>query len=164
MSDEVLTARVPWAHAYLKSFSIVGLLVGTLFFSASLSPSLVPRAAVLQGALSGLTLAIGYCVGIFGCWLWSYLELPNPGRTHARIVRNVAVTICLLVASYFLVQAMAWQNSIRELMEMEPLDGRQPFTVGSLALVVFLALIILGRFKSCFGFFPGGSHREFHDA
>jgi uncharacterized membrane protein len=154
MSDEVLTARVPWAHAYLKSFSIVGLLVGTLFFSASLSPSLVPRAAVLQGALSGLTLAIGYCVGIFGCWLWSYLELSNPGRAHARVVRNVAVTICLLVASYFLVQAMAWQNSIRELMEMEPLDGRQPFTVGSLALVVFLALIILGRaFQVMFRFF-----------
>jgi uncharacterized membrane protein len=64
------------------------------------------------------------------------------------------VTICLLVASYFLVQAMAWQNSIRELMEMEPLDGRQPFTVGSLALVVFLALIILGRaFQVMFRFF-----------
>jgi uncharacterized membrane protein len=138
MSNEVLTARVHWGHAYLKSFSIVGLLVGTLFFSASLSPSLVPRAAVLQGALSGLTLAIGYCAGIFACWIWSYLELPNPGRTHARIIRNVAVTICLLVASYFLVQAMAWQNSIRELMEMEPLDGR----------------IILGRaFQVMFRFF-----------
>ena len=57
MSNGVLTARVPWGHAYLKSFSIVGLLVGTLFFRPSLSPSLVPRAAVLQGALSGLTLA-----------------------------------------------------------------------------------------------------------
>ena len=154
MSNEVLTARVPWGHAYLKSFSIVGLLVGTLFFSASLSPSLVPRAAVLQGALSGLTLAIGYCVGVFGCWLWSYLELPNFWRTHARIVRSVAVTICLLVASYFLLQAMAWQNSIRELMEMEPLDGRQPFTVGSLALLVFLALMFLGRaFQVMFRFF-----------
>jgi uncharacterized membrane protein len=55
-----------------------------------LSPSLVPRAAVLQGALSGLTLAIGYCVGIFGCWLWSYLELPNPGRSRTRISSVVA--------------------------------------------------------------------------
>jgi uncharacterized membrane protein len=140
-----LTAKVFWTHAYWKPFSIVGLLVGTLFFSASLSPSLVPRAVVLQGALSGLTLAIGYCVGVFGCWLWSYLELPSPGRRHARMLRNVSVAICLLVAGYFLLQAMAWQNSIRELMEMEPLDGRQPFTVGSLALVVFLALMVFGR-------------------
>ncbi|MCO4810896.1 MAG: alpha/beta-hydrolase family protein [Gammaproteobacteria bacterium] len=137
--------RVSWAHAYWKPFSIVGLLVGTLFFSASLSPSLVPRAVVLQGALSGLTLAIGYCFGVFGHWLWSYLELPSPERRHARIVRNIAVVICLLVAGNFLLQAMVWQNSIRELMEMEPLDGRQPFTVGSLALVVFLVLIIFGR-------------------
>ena len=140
-----MTAKVFWTHAYWKPFSIVGLLVGTLFFSASLSPSLVPRAVVLQGALSGLTLAIGYCVGVFGCWLWSYLELPSPGRRHARMLRNVSVAICLLVAGYFLLQAMAWQNSIRELMEMEPLDGRQPFTVGSLALVVFLALMVFGR-------------------
>ncbi len=140
-----MTAKVFWTHAYWKPFSIVGLLVGTLFFSASLSPSLVPRAVVLQGALSGLTLAIGYCVGVFGCWLWSYLELPSPGRRHARMLRNVSVAICLLVAGYFLLQAMAWQNSIRELMEMESLDGRQPFTVGSLALVVFLALMVFGR-------------------
>lgn len=140
-----MTTRVSWTHAYWKPFSIVGLLVGTLFFSASLSPSLVPRAVVLQGALSGLTLAIGYCFGVFGHWLWSYLELPSPGRRHARIVRNIAMVICLLVAGNFLLQAMVWQNSIRELMEMEPLDGRQPFTVGSLALVVFLVLIIFGR-------------------
>ena len=135
-----MITRVSWAHAYWKPFSIVGLLVGTLFFSASLSPSLVPRAVVLQGALSGLTLAIGYCFGVFGHWLWSYLELPSPERRHARIVRNIAVVICLLVAGNFLLRAMVWQNSIRELMEMEPLDGRQPFTVGSLALVVFLVL------------------------
>ena len=149
-----MTAKVSWAHAFWKSFSIVGLLVGTLFFSASLSPSLVPRAAVLQGVLSGLTFAIGYCVGVFGCWLWSYLELPYPWRRHASIVRSVAVAICLLVASYFLLQAMDWQNSIRELMKMEPLDGRLPFTVGSLALVVFLVLTVLGRaFQFMFRFF-----------
>jgi uncharacterized membrane protein len=154
MSIDVLTARLHWVHDFWKSFSIVGLLVGTLFFSASLSPSLVPRAAELQGALSGLTLAIGYLVGVLGCWLWRYLELPYPWPRHARKVRNIAVTVCLLVAGYFLLQAMAWQNSIRELMEMEPLDGRQPFTVGSLALLVFLALIILGRaFQVIFRFF-----------
>lgn len=108
---------------------------------------------MLQGALSGLTLAIGYGVGVFGCWLWSYLELPVPGQRHARIARNVAVAVCVLVAGYFLLQAMAWQNSIRELMEMESLDGRQPFKVGSLALVVFLVLMVLARaFQVVFGF------------
>jgi uncharacterized membrane protein len=144
-SNEALIAKVFLPHSYWKSFSIVGLLVGTLFFSASLSPSLVPRAAALQGVLSGVTFAIGYGVGVFGTWLWGYLELPHPWRRNVRIARLVAVAICLLVASYFLFQAMAWQNSIRELMEMEPLDGRQPLTVGSLALVVFLALMVLGR-------------------
>lgn len=137
--------RLSWVRNYWKSFSIVGLLVGTLFFSASLSPSLVPRGAVLQGLLSGLTLAIGYSVGVFGSWFWGYLELPHLQHKRADIARRIAIAACAVVASYFLSQAMAWQNSIRVLMEMQPLDARQPFTVGVLALLVFLVLTGLGR-------------------
>jgi uncharacterized membrane protein len=60
------------------------------------------------------------------------------------------VTICLLVASYFLVQAMAWQNSIRELMEMfqvmfrffsRRLASRIPRRIAN-ALGVFLGVLI----------------------
>ena len=46
-------------------FSTVGLLVGTLFFAASLTPSLNPRSVLVQGVLSGFCLAAGYGVGVF---------------------------------------------------------------------------------------------------
>ncbi len=48
-----------WLKRYWASFSYVGLLLAVLFFSASLSPSLVPRSYTVQGALSGVALAVG---------------------------------------------------------------------------------------------------------
>ena len=41
------------------------LLLGLLFFEASLTPSLIPRPWVLQGILAGLVTAIGYAIGQF---------------------------------------------------------------------------------------------------
>ena len=78
-----------WASDYGKSFSFVGLVCGTLFFAASVTPSLVPRNAVVQGLLSGTALTVGYGVGILAVWLcssfWSFSELAtsvagSPGR------------------------------------------------------------------------------------
>src|SRR3954451_19982780 len=46
------------------SLSALGLITGILFFSASLTPSLVPRSPVIQGALSGLSYSVGYAVGL----------------------------------------------------------------------------------------------------
>ena len=63
---------------FWASFSFVGLAVATLFFAASLTPSLLPRNFVVQGVLSGFALAVGYGVGVFFVWIWLYLEIPQP--------------------------------------------------------------------------------------
>src|SRR5262245_17229221 len=60
------------------SFSTCGLLFGTLFFAASLTPTLLPRNFLTQGVLAGCSLAAGYGIGVFGHWLWAYMELPQP--------------------------------------------------------------------------------------
>lgn len=41
------------------SFSFIGLVVATLFFAVSLTPSLLPRHYPVQGILSGFALAAG---------------------------------------------------------------------------------------------------------
>ena len=46
-----------------RSFSGLGLLLGALFFAASLTPSLIPRAYLLQGVLGGVCFAVGYASG-----------------------------------------------------------------------------------------------------
>jgi len=56
--------------------SITGLFLGAIFFAFSLTPSLLPRPFLVQGALSGLTFAAGYGLGVAGMFLWNYLQLP----------------------------------------------------------------------------------------
>lgn len=128
-----------------KSFSSAGLLLGTLFAAFSLTPSLLPRSAPMQGLVAGLSLSAGYAIGVIGDALWRYLEMPLPRSQWARIVRIVAGVVCLVVAVAFLMQAPEWQDSIRVLMGMKPVEGARPFTVGLIALLVFLVLLVVAR-------------------
>jgi uncharacterized membrane protein len=145
---------------FWNSFSAIGLLVGTLFFAASLTPSLIPRTAMTQGVLSGCSLAAGYGIGVFGRWLWSYLELPIPRASISRIIKLIAAIVCILVAVAFLRQATEWQNSIRTLMRLEPVDSVYPLTVGPVALLTFAVLIVLARlFQLTFLLISGKLHR-----
>src|SRR5262245_44272888 len=132
--------RGPW-----HSFSTSGLLLGTLFFAASLTPSLLPRSFLTQGVLSGFSLAAGYGVGVFGRWLWAYLELPQPKGRLLRVSKVAAASGCAIVALIFLGQAARWQNSLRGLMQLEPVDTAHPLEVALIALAVFAILVALAR-------------------
>lgn len=123
----------------------VGLLLAALFFAASLTPSLLPRTWLMQGVLSGFSLAAGYGVGVFARWLWSYLELPVPRPLLQRIATVLAALALLVTAWLFLREAAGWQNSIRLLMDLPPVETAHPYRVGAIAAVVALLLLALGR-------------------
>lgn len=127
------------------SFCTVGLLLGTLFFAASLTPSLLPRDYALQGVLSGVSFAAGYGIGVFARWLWGYLELPSPAPRVQLIVKAVATVLSLATAFAFLWRASDWQNSIHALMGLEPVEGSRPLEVGVIALAVFIVIVMLAR-------------------
>jgi uncharacterized membrane protein len=140
--------RVPW-HSCTTS----GLLLGTLFFAASLTPTLLPRSYLTQGVLSGCSLSAGYGIGVFSRWLWAYMELPQPRGRLLRVAKLAAATGCAVVAVISLWQAARWQNSIRELMELEPVDTAHPLEVALIALAVFAILVTLARlFQLTLGF------------
>lgn len=134
-----------WFLGLWRSYSTVGLLTGTLFFAASLTPSLLPRGFLTQGVLSGVSLAAGYGVGIVGLWLWTYLELPQPRERGARTIKIVAAAACAIIAVAFLWRASEWQNSIRVLMQLEPVSSAHPLEVGLIAVVTFVLLVALAR-------------------
>ena len=128
-----------------KSFSYVGLVFATLFFATSLSPSLLPRNYMVQGLLSGLALAVGYGLGVAVRWLCHYLELPQPRDTTDRIIKwftTVAVVAAMILSLW---RATVWQNSIRGLMEMEPLQSAYPTYVALFAVGFGVLLIGCAR-------------------
>ena len=57
--------------------SVLPLLLGLLFFAASLTPSLIPREWLVQGVLGGLVMALGYLIGRIVMGLWWVMELPT---------------------------------------------------------------------------------------
>ncbi|MET4169463.1 putative membrane protein [Bradyrhizobium sp. LA6.1] len=129
----------------LLSLSGVGLMLGALFFAAALTPTLIPRSYLTQGALAGGCFAIGYFAGILWRRLWHYLELPEPSA-RARSVANALVAVgCLLVVILALARTAEWQNSIRTVMKMAPLETAHPLKVCAIALITFVVLLALGR-------------------
>jgi len=135
----------------LNRLSGAGLVLATLFFAFSLTPSLVPRPLVAQGIVSGLSFAAGYAMGVLGHTLWRYLHLPEPNPTLERHLKWLAALVCLSISIIFLWRAAEWQDSIRQLMDMPPAKGTRPFSIALIALGVFVFLRILGLlFKRTF--------------
>lgn len=125
--------------------NIIGLLFGTVFFAFSLTPSLLPRPPMIQGVISGLSLAAGYALGVACVWLWHYLQLPSIRSRWVVISKAIAGLLCALVTLSFIWQASNWQNSIRNLMGMEESTGLQPLLLGPVALLVFLLAVGIAR-------------------
>jgi uncharacterized membrane protein len=88
----VLAARLRGAvGSAIRDLSTVGLVVGTLFFAFSLTPSLIPRSTLFQGLVSGPSLATGYALGVVARWLWHSTGAtwpPSRSRTPTCQVRS----------------------------------------------------------------------------
>lgn len=130
---------------FKRHISIVGLLLGTLFFALSLTPSLLPRTNIIQGIISGFALTSGYGLGVLGRWMWSFFELPVPSKRIKKILIYITGGVCLIITSGFLWQATGWQNSLRELMKLEKTAAMRPLVIFLIAVSLFLMLLLLGR-------------------
>ena len=61
MADSRLGGLV---RAWERRSRALAVLLGTFGYAASLSPSLIPRSPVMQGVVSGVSLAAWYAVGV----------------------------------------------------------------------------------------------------
>jgi uncharacterized membrane protein len=118
----------------------LGALIG---MAASLVPSLVPRGPLVQGVLSGFSMAAvaGLLALLLSVWRWLGLPLVDPGPG----VRRAALALALLIVAVLLFLSAGWQDELRALMGMEPLAARGALAVALLAMGVFLLLILIAR-------------------
>lgn len=134
-----------WFLDYGKSFSFFGLVVATLFFSLSVTPSLLPRPLVFQGLLSGFAIAFGYGIGVGLLAIYTYLEIPAPPESVQRKLKPITVVVVAAVFVYFLWQMTYWQNSLRALMAMEPLESAYPVRTALISMVLGAILVAFAR-------------------
>jgi uncharacterized membrane protein len=119
-------------------------LVASLFFAASITPSLYPRPWLTQGVLSGVAVALGLGTGRAAGRLTSLLPTPTsqvPARPVARVLRLLAAA----VASWALVVNHQWQVDVRELMAIEGSAVSYLASVVSVAALTAYALVLVAR-------------------
>jgi uncharacterized membrane protein len=125
-------------------YTLPGAWVALAFACLAFTPSLLPRSALLQGVVCGISAAIGYGVGVAGAWIWRAFadRDPRPPRPGAWRVFAIAAAVALVLA---LVVGQWWQAQLRDLMGA---PTPNPLLLVLLPLVgsaIFTGLVALSR-------------------
>jgi uncharacterized membrane protein len=120
-------------------------LVALFFFWLSLTPSLVPRPWYFQGAIGGITAAIGYGVGALLSTLYRLLFPWRPSQTvRARSWLAVyAITPPLVIL--LLRQSAEMQRELRRLQELPPTLTWHSVMIALISLSVAIGLLTVAR-------------------
>ena len=141
----ILQSSLRRVRTYLFGLPLPGLIGAGLLFALSMAPSLIPRDAVIQGMLSGVTGAVGFWLGLTVVWLWTFFELPFLTGGLAKAVRLVVSAFTILLIGYSLWHAAKWQDSLRDFLGLEPLESIYTPIVLLIAIPVALLLREIGR-------------------
>ena len=142
MSDRLSTSSESPPH--LLGLALMPLLLAILMLAASLTPSLIPRAWILQGVLGGLMMGIGFMVGQLIRSIWGALGLPRLYGGRSRLIQLALVLPALGLVGLTLWRNAEWQNSIRARLEMPPVEDVHTVLMMLLALATFALTLALG--------------------
>lgn len=140
------SSRPPRARAKLFAPLSYGGIVGALvFFGFSLTPSLLPRSPLLQGLVSGLSIAGGYGLGALLFWAGARATSWRPMQRGRRIawVALAAAGIAFVVPALYV--SGVWNNQTREFMT---LDAVSPWTAAAslpIGLSIWFVLLVIAR-------------------
>jgi uncharacterized membrane protein len=138
----------PRQSAMLGRPTLGGLLLALVFWSASLTPTLIPRSWATQCVISAICFGIGYGIGTLVEYRICRLldrSSRSPGpviRRRAWIVLGSAWTVGVIVGAALWLD---WQNEQRSLMGMAPLGWLDAVLMVALSIVGAALLVVIGR-------------------
>jgi uncharacterized membrane protein len=137
-------APAPAAGRRRFRYTLPGAWVALVFACLAFTPSLLPRGALLQGVVCGITAAIGYGVGVAGAWTWRAFadRDPRPPRPGAWRVFAIAAAALLILA---LVLGQWWQAQLRDLMGAPAPNPLLLVLLPLVAVALFTGLVAVSR-------------------
>ncbi len=130
---------------FRRRLCYLGLVGALVAFCLSLTPSLLPRSAPMQGVVSGISVAAGYGVGSAASALVRRLGAPEPSASSKRTAWRILAAASAVLVATFLVLGARWQNQTRSLVEMDPLSEYLGGVVVLVTVVVGSVLLITSR-------------------
>ncbi len=134
--------RARWV--FWRRLPFGGLVGALVFFCLSLTPSLLPRAVFLQGAVSGITAVIGYGLGCAGSAILRKF-VSEPSARAKRIAWSSLLGVSVALVSLFLYLGAQWQKTVRELMEMDALEDWKWVAILVIAAIVGYLVLFSSR-------------------
>ena len=121
-------------------YTLPGLWVALVFAILSFTPSLLPRPALFQGAITGIDAAIGYAIGVVGAWVWrEYADRPARSPT-ARAWLVLLVTSAVTCATAMTL-GHVWQRQLATLVQERPERWAEVLLIPPTVAVVFGLLV-----------------------
>ncbi len=117
-----------------------GALIGLLAAALSMTPSLLPRPALLQGVITAFAFLIGYGIGTFLWWLIRRFVRWRPTPKGRRIAWWVYIGAAVVLAIVLSIASVGWQNEVRRTVELPEIDGFD----GLLFIVGFVPVVLIG--------------------
>ncbi|MET0779364.1 MAG: alpha/beta-hydrolase family protein [Candidatus Saccharimonadales bacterium] len=126
--------------------SYVGLASGTIWSWFSLTPSLLPRPWIMQGAVTGISFAAGYGIGVWLSYGVRKVVRREPPKQFKRYAWLALAVIGVGGDIGVIALSVQWQNEVRALVGEPPLESGHRILMFIVAALMAAALILLGRF------------------
>ena len=125
-------------------YTLPGAWVALAFACLAFTPSLLPRTALLQGVVCGITAAIGYGVGVAGAWTWRAFadrdpRPPRPGAWRFFAISAAAALVLTLGLGQW------WQAQLRDLVGAPTPNPLLLLLLPLVAVALFTGLVALAR-------------------
>jgi uncharacterized membrane protein len=124
--------------------NFAGTCMGLLFFSASFTPSLLARGPIVQGVLSGLSLATGYAIGTVLSYLYHRIFRGHAWKISL-IAKRITVIFLFVAALILVIAGLHWQTEIRTLTAAAPLSGLYIIPAVIIAVILWLVILWIAR-------------------
>jgi uncharacterized membrane protein len=139
---EPSSASRPW---WVRRYTFTGTAVGLIFIWFSMTPSLLPRTALFQGLVSGVSGAIGYGLGVFSVWLVRYMRSKDSSPPAPLWAWKALVPIGVVGMVVMAIRFHVWQDQVRDLMGVKHLKWYDYPLAAVLSLVVLFTLVEIGQ-------------------